>query len=216
MPVAFSWPMTSPIPLLEARALCCVRGEASLFENLGFSLTAGEALQIEGANGSGKTSLLRILAGLALPDEGEVLWRGANINERRSEFHGQLAYLGHQLGLKSELTIEENLRLALGVRSVRPRSRLATVLEAVCLDHRADIPVRALSAGQRQRVALARMLLSEAVLWILDEPFTSLDMAGVELVQILAVDHLLSGGVMVLTSHQSVSLKGRLRKLELA
>ena len=208
--------MTPPVPLLEARGLCCVRGEATLFENLDFSLTAGEALQVEGANGSGKTSLLRILSGLTLPDEGEVRWQGANIMERRAEFHGQLAYLGHHLGLKLELTIEENLRLALGIRSVCPASRLQSVLEAVRLDHRADLPVRALSAGQRQRVALARMLLSEAVLWILDEPFTSLDMAGVALVQTLAEDHLLSGGVMVLTSHQAVSLNGRLRKLELA
>lgn len=208
--------MTPPVPLLEARGLCCVRGEATLFEHLDFALTAGEALQVEGANGSGKTSLLRIVSGLTLPDEGEVRWRGANIMERRAEFHGQLAYLGHHLGLKLELTIEENLRLALGIRSVCTESRLQSVLEAVRLDHRSDLPVRALSAGQRQRVALARMLLSEAKLWILDEPFTSLDRAGVELVLTLAEEHLLRGGVMVLTSHQTVSLNGRLRKLELA
>jgi heme exporter protein A len=209
--------MTLPVPLLEARGLCCVKGEATLFENLGFSLSAGEALQVAGANGSGKTSLLRILSGLTPPDEGEVRWRGSNIMEQRAEFHGQLAYLGHHLGLKSELTVEENLRLALGIRSVRPASRLEGVLEKVSLDHRTDMPVRTLSAGQRQRVALARMLLSGALLWILDEPFTALDAAGVALVQSLAEAHLGGGGVLVLTSHQAVSLSNRpLRKLELA
>lgn len=209
--------MPPAAPLLEARRLTCVRGEASLFEDLSFSLNAGEVLQVAGANGTGKTSLLRIVAGLTLPDEGEVWWRGASIAARRAEFHGQLAYLGHHLGLKGELTVLENLRVITAIHGVlAAASRMGEVLERVRLDHRADLPVRALSAGQRQRVALARMLLLNAVLWILDEPFTALDVAGVALVKALAEEHLERGGLVILTSHQAVTLGADLRKLELS
>lgn len=209
--------MVPPVSLLEVRRLACVRGEATLFEDLNFELGAGEALQVEGANGTGKTSLLRILSGLTLPDEGEVCWRGENIASRRPEFHAQLAYLGHSLGLKAELTVAENLRLAVGLQGhAGSASRFLEVLDKVRLDHRADLPVRALSAGQRQRVALARMLLLNAVLWILDEPFTALDAAGVSLVKALAEEHLEDGGVVILTSHQAVTLGAGLRKLELS
>lgn len=194
----------------------CVRGEAALFENLSFSLNAGEALQVAGSNGTGKTSLLRIVAGLTLPDEGEVFWRGDSITARRAEFHGQLAYLGHHLGLKAELTVVENLRVIAGIHGIPAAAPdLDEVLDRVRLDHRADLPVRALSAGQRQRVALARMLLLNAVLWIMDEPFTALDAAGVTLVKALAEAHLERGGLVILTSHQAVTLGAGLRKLEL-
>ena len=209
--------MQSAVPLLEARRLSCVRGEASLFEDLSFSLNAGEALQVAGANGTGKTSLLRIVAGLTLPEEGEVFWRGESIATRRAEFHGQLAYLGHHLGLKAELTVVENLRVIAGIHGVPAAAPgVAEVLDRIRLDHRADLPVRALSAGQRQRAALARMLLLNAVLWILDEPFTALDMAGVALVKALADSHLERGGLVILTSHQAVTLGADLRKLELS
>ncbi|GAB6047227.1 cytochrome c biogenesis heme-transporting ATPase CcmA [Methyloparacoccus murrellii] len=209
--------MSVPIPLLEVRRLACRRGEVTLFEELAFTLDRGEVLQIEGANGSGKTSLLRILAGLTPADEGTVLWQGWDIRERRSEFHGQLAYLGHHLGLKHELTVVENLRAAAGIQGMGGAvSRLPGVLDKVRLDHRADLPVRALSAGQRQRVVLARLLLLGTVLWILDEPFTALDAAGVDLVRSLVEEHLEEGGVVILTSHQAVPLGQRLRKLALS
>lgn len=209
--------MAPPVPLLEVRRLACARGEARLFEDLDFALDAGEALQVQGANGAGKTSLLRILSGLTLPDEGEVYWRGKNIALHRPEFHAQLAYLGHLLGLKAELTVTENLRIATGMQGLAgSASRIVEVLNKVDLDHRADLPVRALSAGQRQRVALARLLLLNAVLWVLDEPFTALDAAGVLLVRALAEQHLEQGGLVILTSHQAVTLGVGLRKLELS
>lgn len=208
--------MTTTTLLLEARGLGCLRGEVTLFENLSFTLGAGEVLQVEGANGAGKTSLLRIVAGLTPPDEGEVLWRGERIAGRRSAFNTQLAYLGHHLGLKFELSAEENLRAAAAIQGAgADPGRLAEVLAAVHLTEKAELPVRVLSAGQKQRVALARMLLLGAMLWILDEPFTALDKSGVALVSGLLRAHLDRGGVALITSHQAVPLGPNLRRLGL-
>lgn len=208
--------MTAITPLFEARALGCVRGEVTLFESLSFTLDAGEALQVEGANGAGKTSLLRIAAGLTPPDEGEVLWRGERITGRRSVFNAQLAYLGHHLGLKFELSAEENLQAAAAIQGdgVDP-GRVEQVLASVQLTDKADLPVRVLSAGQKQRVALARMLLLGSVLWILDEPFTALDKSGIALVSGLLQAHLDRGGVALITSHQAVPLGPNLSRLGL-
>ncbi len=208
--------MTMAYPLLAARGLACLRGEAMLFEALDFALAAGEALQVEGANGVGKTSLLRIVAGLTPPDAGEVLWRGQRIGDCRSAFNAQLAYLGHHLGLKHELTVEENLKAVAAIQGTGATPhRLNEALAQVRLAERADLPVRVLSAGQKQRVALARMRLLGAVLWILDEPFTALDAAGVALVSELIQEHLNRGGVAMLTSHQAIPLGSALRKLRL-
>jgi heme exporter protein A len=208
--------MTEKVSLLHARDLSCYRGEVCLFENLGFELSAGEALQVEGANGAGKTSLLRIIAGMTPPDEGDVLWRGESIQDRRSDFNAQLAYLGHHLGLKHELTVEENLRASVVIQGAADSlGRLTDILRQVGLSERADLPVRVLSAGQKQRVALARMLLIGAVLWVLDEPFTALDAGGIGLISDLVGHHLDRGGLAVMTSHQAIPLGSRLRRLEL-
>ena len=208
--------MAATIPLLQARDLECLRGECLLFSGLSFGVEAGQVLQIEGANGSGKTSLLRILAGLSRPSEGDIFWRGENVLDRRSTFFSEAAYLGHHLGLKGELTVSENLRfgLALNGHHLEPLPLLA-VLDRVGLTERADVPVRALSAGQRQRVALARLLASSARFWILDEPFTALDVGGVALVCGLLEAHAANGGLAVLTSHQAVELRGGLVTLTL-
>ncbi len=206
--------MSETVSLLQVRGLSCYRGEVCLFENMEFSLRGGEALQIEGANGAGKTSLLRIIAGMTPPDEGDVLWCGGRIQDRRSDFNSQMAYLGHHLGLKYELTVEENLRAAAVIQGgANSLDFLADVLQQVGLSDRADLPVRVLSAGQRQRVALARMLLIGAVLWILDEPFTALDAGGIVLISELLGYHLDRGGLAVMTSHQSIPLGSRLRRL---
>ncbi|MGX2038808.1 cytochrome c biogenesis heme-transporting ATPase CcmA [Methylocaldum sp. MU1018] len=209
--------MNSPEPTLQARGLECVRSDSLLFSGLNLSVSTGQVLQIEGPNGSGKTSLLRILAGLTPPADGEVLWRGESIVRRRSLlFLSEVAYLGHQLGLKAELSVEENLRVALALNGL-PLSpmRLAEVLRTVGLAGREDSLARALSAGQRQRITLARLILSNATLWILDEPFTALDASGVALVEALLEAHLNRGGLAVLTSHQAVHIDRGLIKLAL-
>jgi heme exporter protein A len=208
--------MNGPEPTLQARGLECVRSDSLLFSDLNFSVSAGQVLQIEGPNGSGKTSLLRILAGLTPPSDGEVLWRGENIARRRFAFLSEVAYLGHQLGLKAELSVEENLRLSLALNgsSFSP-VHLSEALRSVGLAGREDTPARALSAGQRQRITLARLILSTATLWILDEPFTALDSSGVSLVEMLLEAHLSHGGLAVLTSHQAVRINGGLIKLAL-
>lgn len=209
--------MSGTLPLLQAHRLECIRGESLLFSELSFAVAAGQILQIEGANGSGKTSLLRILAGLTPPCEGEVTWRGEDIAHSRSTFFAELAYLGHHLGLKAELTVAENLRLAFAMNGVpHSEERLAASLIEVGLEGRDELVVRALSAGQRQRVALARMLAANALLWIMDEPFTALDVSGVALVQRLLEDHAERGGLAVLTSHQAVELRHGLTRLTLA
>ena len=209
--------MTGIPPALEAHELECLRGDIPLFSGLSLGVAPGQIMQIEGANGSGKTSLLRILAGLSPPSEGEVLWRGVSIAKKRAAFFAEIGYLGHHLGLKAELSVGENLRFAFAMNGkALTRERLEQALDQVGLADREDLPVRALSAGQRQRVALARLVSSEAALWILDEPFTALDVGGIALVQKLLEAHAERGGLAVLTSHQAVELRGGLVKLTLA
>ncbi|MEY4684954.1 MAG: hypothetical protein RLZ25_1413 [Pseudomonadota bacterium] len=205
----------SPI-LLEGIDLACYRGEIALFEHLDLRVEAQEALRIEGANGAGKTSLLRILAGLSRPDEGRVEWSGTDIHLRPLGFNAVLGFLGHLLGLKQDLSIEENLRMMMALRGQQPdRLALIRALDQVGLSDRSDLHVRQLSQGQRQRTALAALMLSGSLIWILDEPFTALDRTGIALVESLLDRHLDQGGMAILTSHQSVSTRHRVRSLEL-
>ncbi len=201
---------------LRAVELECIRGDRLLFTGLDLQLQPGEILFIEGANGAGKTSLLRILAGLSPPSEGEVLWCGHGIRHRRPEYHAQLIYLGHAAGLKAELSPLENLRLWLTLAGLRSRTpAIPAALAQIGLDGYQDTPTRALSAGQRQRTSLARLLLSPARLWILDEPFTALDADGIGRIRHLMEKHAANGGMVALTSHQPVSLSGNMRALVL-
>lgn len=198
--------------MLEAQDLACIRGERRLFRKLSFSATAGQLLHVQGANGSGKTSLLRLLAGLALPDAGEVRWRGQPVRRERELFARELLYLGHLPALKDELSARDNLawqqRLA---GNALPDAALAQALEQVLaqmgLAREIDLPVRRLSAGQRRRAALARLLLAAAApLWILDEPFTALDAAAVQTLSGVIAQHLATGGCVVLTTHLVVDI----------
>jgi heme exporter protein A len=194
--------------MLEARELEATRGDAVLFSGLSFSLAPGALLHVTGANGSGKTSLLRALCGLLLPTAGEVRWKGESIRRLREEYARSLAYIGHANALKEDLTAEENLAVACALTGTEvPAAKLSAALQAFGLGSRARLPVRALSQGQRRRATLARLAVSGSTpLWILDEPFAALDAAAVDLVRSLVEQHLGGGGMLVITSHQDVGL----------
>lgn len=195
--------------MLKVSGLACSRGERTLFSALDFSLDAGEWLHVQGANGAGKTSLMRVLVGLAPADAGEIAWRGTPVREQRDAFHGDLLYLGHHAAVKEELTPLENLRLAAALDGARLDDRAAlTALQRMGLRGREDLPVRVLSAGQKRRVLLARLLTRKAALWVLDEAFNALDVEAVKLLGGLIGEHLAGGGLAVLTSHQPLPLPG--------
>jgi heme exporter protein A len=191
--------------LLETRDLGCIRNDRQLFERLNFALKAGEMLVVEGPNGCGKTSLLRILTGLRLADGGEILWRGEAIDRLAGDYYEQVNYVGHHDGSKHELSCLENLRLARAM-GVPSELDLDDVLEQVNLYAYGESEVGSLSAGQKRRLALARLLATDSMLWILDEPFTSLDKASMEMFSILFEQHLQREGVIVITSHHDISL----------
>ena len=201
---------------LQAEAIECSRDDRLLFSDLTLELCGGEALILEGRNGTGKTTLLRILCGLRRPDDGEVRWGGVPIEECAVDFHRHMVYVGHLDGIKRELTALENLRV-LQTLSGKGRLTIEEALDAVRLGGFEDIPVHYLSAGQKRRAALARLLVTDARLWVLDEPFTSLDVHGIELIESLMAKHIAAGGAMVMTSHHQVNLStGVIKRLNLS
>jgi heme exporter protein A len=186
-------------PLLQARALGFARNEEPIFGPLDFALHAGEVVLIEGDNGSGKTTLLKVLSGLLEPTSGDVLLHDAPLT--LAKLSHQVALLGHLLGLKLELSALENLRFATGLGGIRSGITPSLALASVGLEGYEDQPLRMLSAGQRKRVALARLLLVPAALWLLDEPYANLDREGIELVNRLLDNHARRGGAALITSH---------------
>ncbi len=202
---------------LEARGLGCIRDDRQLFSALDFTLRGGEALILEGRNGSGKTSLLRILCGIRLPDDGVLRWQGEDAHRLGAEFHQHIAYLGHRDGNKLDLTPLENLRIAQGLGRARADIGIEEALDRVGLYGFEDVPTRNLSAGQQRRVAIARLLITEAELWILDEPFTSLDRKGIEDVEGMFDQHLARGGMAVLTTHHRMNFEqGEVHRIDLS
>jgi len=190
--------------------LCCSRGEKLLFSGVSFSLQHGEYLHLEGDNGVGKTSLLRIACGLSPLEQGEICWQGKSISENRDEFRSNLAYLGHQLALKEDLTPLENLLCHAAVAGRQlPLPEAKDALAQLGLRGREHLPVRVLSQGQKRRTALARLVVSTAKLWILDEPFVALDPAAQNALSEVINAHLTRQGMVLLTSHQAVSLAGQ-------
>jgi len=198
---------SNPAMALEARGLCCVRGERQLFAGLSLSLTAGHCLHVRGENGVGKTSLLRILTGLSKPESGEVLWNNEAISVDPLAYHRELLFLGHKDALKEDLTALENLQMYAALDDVAlPDEKALAALWRFGLRGRENLPVNYLSAGQKRRVLMARMLTRQARLWILDEPFNALDLQAVQELQDLIGEHLSAGGLVILTSHQVVSI----------
>ncbi len=188
---------------LQANHLSCIRDDRILFSGLSFSLEPGQVLLLEGKNGCGKTSLLRILCGFREADEGEILWCERAVNDSR--YHADMAYIGHLDGIKKELSVLENLKMSLAIS--RPgKFDIERALDKVHLSGYEDTLVQALSAGQKRRLSLARLLVTHNVLWILDEPFTSLDRQGIKLIESLMLEHVGDGGMIVLTSHHDLTL----------
>ena len=199
--------------MLEVFNLECVRGERSLFTGVGFRLSGGEMLHVHGNNGSGKTSLLRILCGLSHAAAGEVRWHGEPIGKLGEDYRRVLCYLGHSNAIKEELTPLENLQdsARLAEEALDGEAALGA-LEKIGLAGREDLPCRYLSQGQKRRVALARLVNELRALWVLDEPFVALDAAAIALVAALIGAHLQRGGMAVLTTHQPVDIAGGARR----
>lgn len=204
--------------MLEVSNLACTRGDHRLFAGLNFSLSAGELMQVQGANGSGKTSLLRTLCGFMMPEAGEVRWRGSNIRDLAEDYYAELTYLGHLNAIKDELNALENLRINAGLAGcVIDEQRAIAALRRMGLRGKELLPVKVLSQGQRRRVSLARLLLSDAPMWILDEPLTALDVGAVGMMQELIAEHLSNHGMVIFTTHQPLQVAGvETRQLVLA
>lgn len=215
--------------LLRAQHLCAKRGGTTLFEGVSFALTPGHWLQVTGQNGVGKTTLLRMVCGLSLPtpnyldDEqgaaqprAQMWWKNSPMAQVRDAFHLALIYLGHAMGLKEELSALENLHALCAIQGqVLTHQAACWALHAMGLKGREHLPIRVLSQGQRRRVALSRLMLHEASLWVLDEPFVALDTQGIETLLGLIEAHLSKGGALLFTSHQAVHLQSPGKVLEL-
>ncbi len=199
--------MIAPV-LLETIDLSSHRGDRILFEGLHLHIRSGEAVQIIGPNGSGKTTLLRIVCGLLAPTAGTIRWRGETLPFGDARLRSEIQYIGHAKGIKVDLTPAENLAFAIALSEEPTGTSVSEALDRLGLRALHDTPVRRLSAGQRQRLALARLSVCKACLWVLDEPFTALDLQGIEVIGSMLEEHGKTGGAVLMTSHQPVSPKG--------
>ena len=204
--------------MLEAENLGCVRGDRRLFSGLSLSVRAGDLVQLTGPNGSGKTSLLRMLCGLLEPAEGRIRWQGENIRSLGEEYFRSVTYLGHRNGIKDELSAIENLRVSSGLNGIEISEPAAlNILQTMGLGGRERLPARSLSEGQRRRLALARLGICGTTLWLLDEVLTSLDQAAMKLVRSLIADHVADGGIAIVATHQELDMSaGSFQRIELA
>ena len=202
------------MPLFQGDALGCRRGEALIFEAVDFALAPGDALWLSGPNGSGKSTLLRVMAGLLLPIAGSIAWSGAPIDDDREAHRARLRYLGHLDALKAHLSVAENLAFWAAYWGTAA-SAVAPALEQLGIAHLAEAPARQLSAGQRRRLALARLALSAAPLWLLDEPSAALDSDGIARLGALIAEARAAGGIVIFSSHDSLPVPG-MKQLALA
>lgn len=199
---------------LSADGLTLFRGERCLFQGLSFALNPGELLLLEGRNGTGKTSLMRAIAGLIDFEDGDVMWEGKPLRTNRHDFYGSLVWMQHRVGFKADLNLVENLKFESHLRA-QSGEDFDQVCERLDIDRLKRLPLRALSAGQQRRVALARMLMSKVPLWLMDEPFTNLDREGRALVMDLTTEHLADGGMCIMAAHQDVEIGGNVTRITL-
>lgn len=193
--------------MLTASNLECIRGGRVLFTGINFSVNAGELLQIHGPNGSGKTSLLRMLCGLTQPNSGVITWNESSIRSLGEQYYSCLTYLGHLSGIKDDLTAMENLSITCALAGLEiDNNRVLEALQQIGLKGREHLMARVLSQGQRRRVSLARLLLEKTKLWILDEPLTALDVAAIKLIKEKLEWFLAQGGMVILTTHQDIDI----------
>jgi len=202
---------------ISARDLHVWRGERHVLRGLSVDAASGDCVHLAGPNGSGKTTLLRVLAGLLAAEQGGVSWRGRPIAADRDAYAATISYLGHSDGLKPDFTARENLAFECGLRRVLDAREIDEVLARVGLTGAREQPARSLSAGQRRRLAMARVILAQAALWLLDEPFTNLDTDGVQMLARVVAGHLDAGGAALIASHQPPVIPGHTaRRVELA
>jgi heme exporter protein A len=192
------------------------RGDRHVLKGVSLTLEPREILHVVGPNGVGKTTLVRVASGLSRPEQGSVAWLGRPLGSVRAEYQAALAYAAHEPALKGDLTPVENLRYMIGIRRKITPSEIHAVLARTGVEPCAELPVRVLSAGQRRRVVMARVLATRASLWLLDEPFTNLDAAGRALVSELLAEHVRSGGMALIVAHQDIEIDAEVRRLELA
>jgi heme exporter protein A len=191
------------------------RGERHVLQGVSLKVRPGELLHISGPNGTGKTTLLRVVSGLLRPEQGTVTWRGHSIATARTQYQADMAYASHEAALKGDLTALENLHFSVGLKRRVARAELLSALDRTGVANCADLPSRVLSAGQRRRVAMARVLAMQASVWLLDEPYSNLDSAGTELLSELLDRHVQGGGLALVVAHQSLELRSAVRRLEL-
>lgn len=207
--------MSTPVDGLGVEKVHVWRGDRHVLKGVSLTLGSGQLLHVLGPNGTGKTTLLRVICGLLRPEQGSVSWRGQPISSVRSEYQAALAYASHEPALKGDLTALENLRFAVGLKRRVTSGELRASLEQTGVAACADLPARVLSAGQRRRVAMARVLAMNAPLWLLDEPFTNLDAAGTGLLTSLLQAHAQDGGSALVVAHQELAMGRDMRRLEL-
>jgi heme exporter protein A len=191
------------------------RGDRHVLQGVSTQVDRGELLHVSGPNGTGKTTLLRVISGLLRPEQGIVTWLGQSILQHRAEYQAALAYAAHEPALKGDLTALENLRFSVGLKRRSKPEELRGALERTGVAGCADLPARVLSAGQRRRVSLARVVAMQASVWLLDEPYANLDAAGSELVSGLLQSHVSAGGLALVVAHRDLALACNVRRLEL-
>lgn len=206
-----SLPAYTKSKVLSVKDLAIEKSDRWLFQNISFELKPNEVLHLEGENGSGKTTLLRALCGLTIADEGDIFWNDISIQKQSYDYHLQLSYVGHSDGIKQDLTVLENLRVAMvlsrSIYKVSDKKIMREILENIGLKNKQDTLAFHLSAGQRRRLAFARCLLNDSALWVLDEPLTALDVKGVAFIEQAIQAHIERGGLAVITSHQPLNIK---------